>query len=107
MIIIALTLVVIAITLISQTYARRTINELVQVHSKIARLSLETENTLRVMQGYEKDFFLQHERIGIREAKEKYQQVVSLLVGKSTLLNLFMVIINPQQLPPHHLLYVR
>jgi twitching motility protein PilJ len=72
MIIIALTLVVIAITLISQTYARRTINELVQVHSKIARLSLETENTLRVMQGYEKDFLLQHERIGIREAKEKY-----------------------------------
>jgi len=72
MIIIALTLVVIAITLISQTYARRTINELVQVHSKIARLSLETENALRVMQGYEKDFLLQHERIGIREAKEKY-----------------------------------
>ncbi len=72
MIIIALTLLVIAITLISQTYARRTINDLVQVHGKIARLSLETENTLRVMQGYEKDFLLQHERIGIREAKEKY-----------------------------------
>lgn len=72
MIIIALTLLVIAITLISQTYARQTINDLVQVHGKIARLSLETENTLRVMQGYEKDFLLQHERLGIREAKEKY-----------------------------------
>ena len=72
MIIIALTLLVIAITLISQTYARRTINDLVQVHGKIARLSLETEKTLRVMEGYEKDFLLQHERIGIREAKEKY-----------------------------------
>lgn len=72
MIIIALTLVVIAITLISQTYARRTINELVQVHSKIARLSLETENTLRVMQGYEKDFLLHYERIGISAAEEKY-----------------------------------
>lgn len=72
MIIIALTLLVIAITLISQTYARRTINDLVQVHGKIARLSLETENTLRVMERYEKDFLLQHERIGIREAKEKY-----------------------------------
>ncbi|MFT5697784.1 MAG: twitching motility protein PilJ [Desulforhopalus sp.] len=72
MILIALTLLVIAITLISQTYAQRTINELVQVHGKIARLSLETEKTLRVMEGYEKDLLLQHERIGIREAKEKY-----------------------------------
>jgi twitching motility protein PilJ len=72
LILIALTLVVIAITLISQTYAQRTIHDLVQVHGKIARLSLETEKTLRVMQSYEKDFLLQHENIGIREAKEKY-----------------------------------
>lgn len=72
MILIALTLLVIAITLISQTYAQRTINDLVQVHGKIARLSLETEKTLRLMQSYEKDFLLQHERIGIRDAKEQY-----------------------------------
>jgi twitching motility protein PilJ len=72
MTLIALTLVVIAITLISQTYAQRTIDDLVRVHGKIARLSLETEKTLRVMQGFEKDFLLNHEKIGIREAKQIY-----------------------------------
>lgn len=72
MTLIALTLVVIAITLISQTYAQKTIDDLVQVHGKIARLSLETEKTLRVMQSLEKDFLLNHEKIGIREAKEVY-----------------------------------
>jgi len=69
---IALTLAVIAITLISQTYAQKTIETLVQVHGKISRLSLETENTLRVMQRYEKDFLLNYEKKGIREAKELY-----------------------------------
>ncbi|OGR17034.1 MAG: hypothetical protein A2X81_01590 [Desulfobacterales bacterium GWB2_56_26] len=69
---IALTLVVIAITLISQTFAQRTIDDLVRVHGKVARLSLETEKTLRVMQGLEKDFLLNHDKIGIREAKEIY-----------------------------------
>jgi twitching motility protein PilJ len=72
MTLIALTLVVIAITLISQTYAQRTIETLVQVHGKIARLSLETEKTLRVMQGLEKDFLLNHEKKGIRDAKDLY-----------------------------------
>jgi len=72
MTLIALTLVVIAITLISQTYAQRTIKDLVEVHGKIARLSLETETTLRVMQGYEKDLLLNQEKIGIRKAKELY-----------------------------------
>jgi len=69
---IALTLMVIAITLISQTFAQRTIDDLVRVHGKVARLSLETEKTLRVMQGLEKDFLLNHDKIGIREAKEIY-----------------------------------
>ncbi|EKD35052.1 MAG: hypothetical protein ACD_75C02076G0002 [uncultured bacterium] len=72
MTLIALTMVVIAITLISQTYAQQTIDDLVRVHGKIARLSLETEKTLRVMQSFEKDFLLNHEKIGIREAKEVY-----------------------------------
>ncbi len=72
MTLIALTLAVIAITLISQTYAQKTIEALVMVHGKIARLSLETENTLRVMQRYEKDFLLNQEKKGIREAKELY-----------------------------------
>ncbi len=72
MLMIAFTVAVIAITLISQTYAQKTIEALVQVHGKIARLSLETENTLRVMQRYEKDFLLNHEKKGIREAKELY-----------------------------------
>ncbi len=72
MTLIALTLVVIAITLISQTYSQRTINELVRVQGKIARLSLETETTLRVMQVDEKNLLLNHEKIGIRKAKELY-----------------------------------
>ncbi len=69
---IALTLVVIAITLVSQTYAQRTIDDLVRVHGKIARLSLQTDKNLRLMQGFEKDLLLNHERIGIRKAKELY-----------------------------------
>ncbi len=69
---IALTLVVIAITIISQNYTQKTIRDLVEVHGKIARLSLQTEKNLRIMQGYEKDLFLNHEKIGIRKAKELY-----------------------------------
>lgn len=69
---IALTLVVIAITLVSQTYAQRTIDDLVRVHGKIARLSLQTDKNLRLMQGFEKDLLLNHEKIGIRKAKELY-----------------------------------
>ena len=69
---IAFTLVVIAITLISQNYASKTVDTLVQVYGRIARLSLETENTLRVMQRHEKDFLLSHEKKGIRDAKELY-----------------------------------
>ncbi len=69
---ISLTLVVIAITILSQTYSQKTINDLVQVQGKIARLSLETEKNLRVMQVYEKDLLLNHEKIGIRKAKELY-----------------------------------
>jgi twitching motility protein PilJ len=72
MTLIALTLVVIAITLVSQNYTQGTINDLVQVHGKIARLSLQTEKNLRIMQGYEKDLFLNYEKIGIRKAKELY-----------------------------------
>lgn len=72
MLMIALTLAVSAITLISQTFANRTIDDLVQVHGKIARLSLQTEKTLRVMQGMEKDFLLKYQKIGIQEAKETF-----------------------------------
>ena len=72
MTLIGLTLVVIAITLISQTYSQKTINDLVRVHGKIARLSLETDKTLRLMQGYEKDLLLNHEKLGIQKAKELY-----------------------------------
>ncbi len=72
MLMIALTLAVSAITLISQTFANRTIDDLVQVHGKIARLSLQTDKTLRIMQGMEKDFLLKYQKIGIQEAKETY-----------------------------------
>jgi twitching motility protein PilJ len=83
MTLIAMTLVVIAITLVSQTYSQRTLETLVQVYGKIARLSLETENTLRVMQVHEKDFLLNSEKKGIREAKELYLNPFIALGGEA------------------------
>jgi twitching motility protein PilJ len=99
MTLIALTLVVIAITLISQTYAQKTIEALVKVHGKIARLSLETENTLGVMQRYEKDFLLSHELKGIREAKELYLNPFIARGGEaySTLYQIQQLAKTPQQ----------
>ena len=70
--IIALTLVVIVIATISQRFARRTIDELVQVHGKIARLSLDTDKSLKIMQAHEKDFLLNYPQIGVEEAKNNY-----------------------------------
>jgi twitching motility protein PilJ len=72
MTLIVLILTVIAITLWSQSSVQKTINELVLVDGKIARLSLETQKTLRLMQGYEKDFLLQYQKTGIARAKELY-----------------------------------
>lgn len=97
---IALTLVVIAITLISQTYAQKTIEALVQVHGKIARLSLETENTLRVMQRYEKEFLLNHEKKGIREAKDLYLNPFIALGGEAyrTLYQIQQLAKNPKDI---------
>lgn len=69
---IALTLVVIIIATISQQFAKQTIDELVLVQGRIARLSLDTEKTLQVMHGYEKDFLLNYNRVGIQEAKDLY-----------------------------------
>ncbi|WP_310599238.1 methyl-accepting chemotaxis protein [Desulfobulbus sp.] len=69
---IILTLVVIVIATLSQRFANTTIDELVRVHGKIARLSLDIEKTVRVMNGYEKDFLLNYNRIGIAEAKNQY-----------------------------------
>lgn len=71
-IMIILTLAVSAITLLSQKFAEQTITNLVEVHGRIARLSLETEKDLRQMQGLEKDFLLKYEQIGIQEAKTQY-----------------------------------
>lgn len=97
---IAFILAVIAITLISQTYAQKTLQALVQVHGKIARLSLETENTLRVMQRYEKDFLLNHEQKGIREAKELYLNPFIALGGEAygTLYQIQQLSQTPQQI---------
>lgn len=72
MLMIALTLAVSAITLFSQKAANKTVDALVQVHGKIARLSLQTEKTLRIMQTLEKDFLIKQQIIGIQEAKTKY-----------------------------------
>ncbi|WP_136795949.1 methyl-accepting chemotaxis protein [Desulfosediminicola ganghwensis] len=69
---ILLTLSVSAITLVSQTIANKTIDDLVNIHGTIARLSLETEKHLRMMQSYEKDFLIKYKSIGIQEAKDTY-----------------------------------
>jgi twitching motility protein PilJ len=64
LVMIVLTLAVIVIATISQRFATKTIDELVQVHGKVARLSLDTEKTLKVMNVYEKDFLLNYNKIG-------------------------------------------
>ncbi|MCL1979924.1 MAG: methyl-accepting chemotaxis protein [Proteobacteria bacterium] len=69
---IILTLVVIVIATFSQRFANTTIDELVQVHGKIGRLSLDVEKTVRIMNSYEKDFLLNYNRIGIAESKAQY-----------------------------------
>lgn len=69
---IILTLAVIVIATISQRFANTTIEELVQVHGKIARLSLDIEKTVKTMNGHEKDFLLNYNKIGIVEAKGQY-----------------------------------
>ncbi|ADW18477.1 methyl-accepting chemotaxis sensory transducer [Desulfobulbus propionicus DSM 2032] len=69
---IALTLAVIVIAIISQHFAKNTIDELVFIHGKIAKLSLDTDKTLKIMNGYEKDLFLNYSEIGINDAKDKY-----------------------------------
>lgn len=72
LVMIVLTLAVIVIATISQRFATKTIDELVQVHGKVARLSLDTEKTLKVMNVYEKDFLLNYNKIGIAAAKSQY-----------------------------------
>ncbi|MGE4559459.1 MAG: methyl-accepting chemotaxis protein [Desulfobulbus sp.] len=69
---IALTLVVIVIAGFSEKLAKKTIDELVRVHGRIARLSLDTDKTLQLMHGYEKDLLLSYSDIGIQEAKDRY-----------------------------------
>jgi twitching motility protein PilJ len=69
---ISLTLVVSVIAFISQRFAQSTIDNVVQVQGKIARLSLETDNKLKLMAGHEKDFFLNYKGVGIQEAKKQY-----------------------------------
>jgi len=80
---IVLTLGVSAIAYVSQKLANTTINELVQVHGKIARLSLQTDKTLRVMQSMEKEFLLKYQKIGIQEAKAKYLAPFTELGGQA------------------------
>ena len=72
LVMIVLTLAVIIIAIISQRFAKKTIDELVQVHGKIARLSLDADKTLKIMNGYEKDLLLNYNKIGIKEAKVQY-----------------------------------
>jgi len=69
---IILTLIVIGIATISSRDANTTIDELVQVDGKIARLSLDIEKIVQVMNTHEKDFLLNYNKIGIVEAKKQY-----------------------------------
>lgn len=71
-IMILLTLAVSAVTIISNQSAQNTINHMVNVESKVARLSFQTDNLLRMMEGYEKSFLINYKKIGIQEAKAKY-----------------------------------
>ena len=72
MVMITLTLAVIIIATLSQRFAKKTIDELVLVHGKIARLSLDTDKTLKIMYGLEKDLLLNFNKIGIQKAKSQY-----------------------------------
>lgn len=96
---IALTFVIITIALISQAYTQKILAEAVQVQSKIARLSLVTENALRVMQRYEKDFLLNFEGKGVREAKDLYLNRFIILGGEaaSTLFQIQQLVKTQQQ----------
>lgn len=72
LVMIVLTLAVIVIATTSQRFATQTIDELVQVHGKVARLSLDTDKTVKTMNSHEKDFLLNYNKIGIVEAKSLY-----------------------------------
>lgn len=72
MLMIALTLAVNAITYAFQQSANTTINELVQVHGKPSRFSLEADQALRVMQSMKNQFLPQYQMIGIQRATARY-----------------------------------
>lgn len=72
LVMISLTLVVSAVTLVFEQISKKTIDELIDVQVKVGNLSLETENSLRIMQGLEKEFLLKYQTIGIQEAKAQY-----------------------------------
>ncbi|MCL2340869.1 MAG: methyl-accepting chemotaxis protein [Proteobacteria bacterium] len=67
-----LTLVVVAIAIMSQRVANQTVDDLVRVQGRMSRLSLDVDKMLRTMYGYEKDFLLNYSRIGIAEARDRY-----------------------------------
>lgn len=69
---ISLTIAIIVIAGFSERFAKKTIDELVQIHGQIARLSLDTDKTLKIMHGYEKDLLLNYPDIGIQEAKNRF-----------------------------------
>jgi twitching motility protein PilJ len=69
---ISLTIAIIVIAGFSERFAKKTIDELVQIHGQIARLSLDTDKTLKIMHGFEKDLLLNYSDIGIQEAKNRF-----------------------------------
>ena len=72
MVMILLTVAVIIIATTSEKITKTTMDRPVFEHNKIAKLSLDADKTLQVMQGFEKDFLLNYNTIGIQQAKEKY-----------------------------------
>ena len=72
LVMIVLTIAVIVIATFAERNVKKEIDKLVLVHGKIARLSLDADKTLKVMQAHEKDFLINYNKIGIAEAKAQY-----------------------------------
>ena len=96
---ISLTIAIIVIAGFSERFAKKTIDELVQIHGQIARLSLDTDKTLKIMHGYEKDLLLNYSEIGIQEAKNRFlgQFIVSGGDAYQKLFSIQQIALNAQE----------
>lgn len=96
---ISLTIAIIVIAGFSERFAKKTIDELVQIHGQVARLSLDTDKTLKIMHGFEKDLLLNYSEIGIQEAKNRFlgQFIVSGGDAYQKLFSIQQIALNAQE----------